>query len=112
MTICGKRVPPKWCHVVSRTPKSPPSRAYFAWARMPLGSFTLFTALGAGVWTAVLTFVGWAIGRSTAHISYLDLCLKGKAMAADNLPLVVGGAVALVALYCLVSKLVMKGNAK
>ena len=37
---------------------------------------------------------------------------KGKAMAADNLPLVVGGAVALVALYCLVSKLVMKGNAK
>ena len=81
-------------------------------ARMPLGSFTLFTALGAGVWTAVLTFVGWAIGRSTAHISYLDLCLKGKAMAADNLPLVVGGAVALVALYCLVSKLVMKGNTK
>ena len=81
-------------------------------ARMPLGSFTLFTALGAGVWTAVLTFVGWAIGRSTAHISYLNLCLKGKAMAADNLPLVVGGAVALVALYCLVSKLVMKGNAK
>ena len=81
-------------------------------ARMPLGSFTLFTALGAGVWTAVLTFVGWAIGRSTAHISYLDLCLKGKAMAADNLPLVVGGAVALVALYCIVSKLVMKGNTK
>ena len=33
-------------------------------------------------------------------------------MAADNLPLVVVGAVALVALYCLVSKLVMKGNAK
>ncbi len=81
-------------------------------ARMPLGPFTLFTALGAGVWTAILTFVGWAIGRSTAHISYLDLCLKGKEMAADNLPLVVGGAVALVALYCLVSKLVMKGNTK
>lgn len=64
-------------------------------ARMPLGAFTLFTALGAGVWTAVLTFVGWAIGRSTANISYLDLCLKGQAMATDNLPLVVGGAVAL-----------------
>ena len=81
-------------------------------ARMPLGSFTLFTALGAGVWTAILTFVGWAIGRSTAHISYLDLCLKGKDMASANLPLVLGGAVALVVLYALLSKLVMKGNTK
>ncbi len=81
-------------------------------ARMPLGSFTLFTALGAGVWTAILTFVGWAIGRSTAHISYLDLCLKGKDMASANLPLVLGGAVALVVLYALISKLVMKGNTK
>lgn len=81
-------------------------------ARMPLGPFTLFTALGAGVWTAILTFVGWAIGRSTAHITYLELCLKGKEMASANLPLVLGGAVALVALYALLSKLVMKGNTK
>lgn len=81
-------------------------------ARMPLGSFTLFTALGAGIWTAILTFVGWAIGRSTAHISYLDLCLKGKEMASANLPLVLGGAIALVVLYALLSKLVMKGNTK
>lgn len=81
-------------------------------ARMPLGPFTLFTALGAGVWTAILTFVGWAIGRSTANITYLELCLKGKEMASANLPLVLGGAIALVALYALVSKLVMKGNTK
>lgn len=81
-------------------------------ARMPLGSFTLFTALGAGIWTAILTFVGWAIGRSTAHITYLELCLKGKETASANLPLVLGGAIALVALYALLSKLVMKGNTK
>ena len=81
-------------------------------ARMPLGPFTLFTALGAGIWTAILTFVGWAIGRSTAHISYLDLCLKGKEMASANLPLVLGGAIALAVLYALLSKLVMKGNTK
>ena len=81
-------------------------------ARMPLGPFTLFTALGAGIWTAILTFVGWAIGRSTAHITYLELCLKGKEMASANLPLVLGGAIALVVLYALLSKLVMKGNTK
>ena len=76
-------------------------------ARMPLGSFTVFTALGAAVWTAILVFVGWAIGRSTADISYLELCTRGKDMASANLPLVIGGAVALVACYWLLSRLVM-----
>jgi membrane protein DedA with SNARE-associated domain len=79
-------------------------------ARMPFGSFTLFTALGAGVWTAILTFVGWAIGRSTANISYLELCTRGKEMASANLPIVIGGAVALVACYWALSKLVMKSK--
>jgi len=81
-------------------------------AKMPLAPFTLFTALGAGVWTAILVFVGWAIGRSTADISYLELCTRGRDMAAANLPLVIGGAVALVAGYWFLSKLVMKGNDK
>jgi len=77
-------------------------------ARMPLGSFTFFTGLGAGIWTAILAFVGYAIGRSTADITYLELCQKGKVMAAANLPLVIGGAVVLVALYYLATKLVMR----
>ena len=55
-------------------------------ARMPLGAFTLFTALGAGVWTAILTVVGFAIGRSTADVSYLELCTKGRDMATARLP--------------------------
>ena len=76
-------------------------------ARMPLGSFTLFTALGAGIWTAILAFVGYAIGRSTADITYLELCTKGKDMAAQHLPLVIGCALALVAVYFIASKLAM-----
>ena len=76
-------------------------------SKMPLGSFTLFTALGAGVWTAILAFVGYAIGKSAGGISYLELCTKGKDMAADNLPTVIGGALALVVLYAFLSKLVM-----
>ena len=77
-------------------------------ARMPLGSFTLFTALGAGVWTAILAFVGYGLGRSAGDITYLELCTKGKDMAAQHLPLVIGCALALVAAYVLVSKLVMR----
>ena len=80
-------------------------------SRMPIASFALFTGLGAGIWTAILAFAGFAIGRSTADITYLELCRKGKDMTAANLPLVLGVALAVVALYYLASKLVMgKGD--
>ena len=79
-------------------------------ARMPLGSFTLFTALGAGVWTAILAFVGYGLGKTAGDITYLELCTKGKEMASANLPFVIGGALVLVALYVLVSKLAMGGK--
>ena len=80
-------------------------------ARMPLGSFTLFTALGAAVWTAILAFVGYGLGKSAGNITYLELCIKGKDMAAAHLPLVIGCALALAVAYVLVSKLVMKRHA-
>ena len=81
-------------------------------SKMPLGPFTLFTALGAGVWTAILAFVGYAIGKSAGDITYLELCVKGKAMASANLPVVIGGALALVALYAALSRLVMNKKLK
>jgi len=79
-------------------------------SRMPLGSFTLFTGLGAGIWTAILAMVGYGLGRSAGDISYLELCTRGKTLAASHLPVVIGGALALVGLYLLASKLVMKKN--
>ena len=79
-------------------------------ARMPLGSFTVFTALGAGVWTAVLACVGYAIGRAASDITYLELCVRGKEIAMSHLPLVVGAALALVVAHFAVSRLVMKGR--
>ena len=83
-----------------------------AWiARMPLASFTFFTALGAGIWTLVLALVGYALGKSAGDITYLELCVKGKEMAAANLPFVIAGAVVLIAAYLLVSKLVMRRHA-
>lgn len=80
-------------------------------SKMPLGSFTLFTGLGAGIWTAILAAVGYALGKSAGDLSYLELCTRGKAMAAANLPLVIAGAVGLVAVYVLVSKRVMRSRA-
>ena len=77
-------------------------------SRMPLASFTLFTGLGAGIWTAILAFVGYALGRSAGDITYLELGTKGKDMASANLPWVILGAVVLVGAYYLASKLVMR----
>ena len=70
------------------------------------------SALGAGVWTAILAAVGYAIGRSTADIGYLELCTCGKEMATANLPLVVAAAVVLALAYLVVSRLVMRRSAK
>lgn len=34
-------------------------------ARMNLGRFALYTAAGAGIWCAILTYIGWFLGRNT-----------------------------------------------
>ena len=81
-------------------------------SRMSLFSFSFFTALGAGIWTAILAFVGYAIGRTAGDISYLELVTRGKESATANLPLVLALAAVAVGLYLLVSKLVMGRNAR
>lgn len=35
-------------------------------ARVPLGRFVAFTGLGAGIWCAVLVYIGWLVGRHEA----------------------------------------------
>ena len=77
-------------------------------ARMPLGSFTLFTALGAGLWTTVLAGTGFWLGRTAGDITYLELVHRGKAFIDGNLVWVMVTVVAAIALHVIVSKLVMK----
>lgn len=76
-------------------------------ARMPLGPFTLFTALGAGVWSAVLAAVGYGLGRSAGELTYLELVTRGADLAKHHLPWVVAGGVLLVAAYFVAAKLAM-----
>jgi len=76
-------------------------------AKMPLGKFTFFTGLGAGVWTAVLAGIGYTLGRTAGDITYLELVHRGKDLATQHLPWVILGALALVGGYLLLSKLAM-----
>jgi len=77
-------------------------------AKMPLGPFTLFTGLGAGLWTAVLAGTGFWLGRTAGDITYLELVHRGKAFIDGNIVWVVLAVVAAVAVHVIVSKLVMK----
>ncbi len=77
---------------------------------MPLRSFTLFTALGAGLWTAVLAGTGFWLGRTAGDISYAELVHRGKAFIDANLVwLLLAVALAAIA-HIVVSKLVMRSK--
>ena len=77
-------------------------------SKMPLGKFTFFTGLGAGIWTAILAGVGYVLGRSAGDITYKELVHRGKEMLDAHLLWVILGALALVATYVAASKLVMR----
>jgi membrane protein DedA with SNARE-associated domain len=80
-------------------------------ARMPLGSFTLWTGLGAGIWVTILTVIGYGIGTRTAQMSYAELVHSGKAMAEENLVFIIPACLVLFVGYVLVSKRVMASRA-
>jgi membrane protein DedA with SNARE-associated domain len=54
-------------------------------SRMPLGIFSFCTALGAGIWVAVLAWIGYYLGKTTSNMSYADLIHRGKDMIAANM---------------------------
>ncbi len=59
-------------------------------ARMPLGLFSLYTALGAGIWGAILTLLGYFIGGNEELIAHY---LREITLV------VLGGAGTVIALY-------------
>ena len=79
-------------------------------SRMPLGKFTLFTGLGAGIWTAILAAVGYVLGRTAGDITYLELVHKGKALVDAHLIWLILGGLVVAVLYLLVSKRVMRSR--
>ena len=80
-------------------------------ASMPLGSFTLWTGLGAGIWVIILTAIGYGIGARTADMSYAELVHAGKAMAEENLVFIIPACVVAFVAYVLVTKRIMASRA-
>jgi len=64
-------------------------------SRMALGRFVTFTALGAGIWCGILTYLGWLIGRHGGDVARAI----GPYVHRTLLYYVLPGAVVIVALY-------------
>ena len=64
-------------------------------SRMALGRFVAFTALGAGIWCGILTYLGWLIGRHGGEVERAIGPYVHRTLVYYVLP----GAVVLVAVY-------------
>jgi len=79
-------------------------------ARMPLGPFTLWTGLGAGIWVTILTLVGYSLGNRTASMTYAEIVHSGKDTLSHNLPWVLITCAAIFTAYVLVHKRIMRSS--
>ncbi|HOO77613.1 MAG TPA: DedA family protein [bacterium] len=81
-------------------------------SRMNFGRFSLFTALGAGIWIAVLMAIGYHLGAGTAEMSYADIVHQGKAAVSENMIWIVPACLIFFAGYIWIHKRVMKSRAR
>lgn len=49
-------------------------------ARMRLDRFALYTAAGAGIWCAVLTYIGWYVGQHAEVLTSIDQLIESPEM--------------------------------
>ena len=80
-------------------------------SRMPVKSFALWTALGAGIWVSLLTGVGFTIGERTKDLGYPELVHQGKAMVTHNFLYIIPACVVIFIVYVMVSNKIMKTDA-
>jgi len=81
-------------------------------SKMNFWRFSLFTALGAGFWTAVLAGIGFWFGHISKDMSYAEMVKKGKILIQEHYIWIIVVLCAFVALYYIVEHLVMGKNQK
>lgn len=81
-------------------------------SRMSLLRFTTFTALGAGIWSAILVVIGYYLGSLSADMTYAQLVNSGKDILKEHYIWIVLFLVLLIAVYALIHHLVMRPKRK
>jgi membrane protein DedA with SNARE-associated domain len=77
-------------------------------SRMSLIRFSTFTALGAGIWSAILVGIGYYLGSLSADMTYAQLVNSGKDILKEHYIWIVLFLVLLIAVYALIHHLVMR----
>jgi len=53
-------------------------------AKMNFMKFSVYTALGSGIWTVILTVIGAWLGRLSGDMDYIELIDNGKRVLSEN----------------------------
>jgi membrane protein DedA with SNARE-associated domain len=77
-------------------------------SRMPLPRFALFTALGAGIWSAILAWVGYYLGNLSREMTYVQIVISGKEVLKKYYLWIILFLLILILVYSLVHHYVMK----
>ena len=81
-------------------------------SRMPLTRFSLFTGLGAGIWSVILVAIGCYLGSLSEDMTYAQLVYRGKDIIKENYIWLILFLVILVVGYALSHHLVLKPKRK
>ena len=81
-------------------------------SKMPFSKFTLFTGLGAGIWSIVLIGVGFYFGSLSVNMSYAELVHKGKNLISDHFIWILVFILLLICIYAFIHHIVMKSEKK
>jgi membrane protein DedA with SNARE-associated domain len=81
-------------------------------SKMPLGRFTFFTALGAGIWSAILAWIGWHLGALSENMTYAQLVYNGKDFLHKHFIWIALGLLAVIVVYAFIHHRIMKSSKK
>jgi membrane protein DedA with SNARE-associated domain len=81
-------------------------------SRMSLVRFSTFTALGAGIWSAILVGIGYYLGSLSQDMTYAQLVHSGKDILKENYIWIILFLVILIVVYALGHHLVMRPKRK
>lgn len=79
-------------------------------AKMPLSRFTLFTFLGAGLWSAILALTGYYLASLASNMSYAELVLNGRDYIRSHLPWLIFGLSIIIVIYVFLHQKIMGAN--
>jgi membrane protein DedA with SNARE-associated domain len=81
-------------------------------SRMPLFRFSFYTLVGAGIWSAILLWIGYYLGTLSEEMTYSELVYKGEEILRENYIWILICLAGLIAVYAVIHHYVMKGKSQ